>query len=113
MGISSEIKFALGDQWEILTFCREIRIPIDELEDLASIIHEINELELTAILGEMGLDIALSFDNDHIIETLETLLESKVSWYELLEQCGVDISHIISPYGYCTLIGFNENKVEW
>jgi len=88
----------------------EMIVPLDELEDLKSIIHEINEVETSWLLKRFGIDpdLLVWLDKSHM-----KIIESITSEFRLDSSALVHLTHLLSPYGYNTIIGYKENELEY
>ena len=109
-----DLKFELGEEWLAFPYTRRITIPIDEIEDLASLIHEINELEIQEVLESMGFSGWEYFEiTANIIKMFDQFCKVTDTFKLAQDYTSIDITHILSPYGFCSLIGHVNSKLKW
>jgi len=92
-----------------LSYCfnyAKIELIKRDTQDLGSIVHEINELEVSMLLKEIG-GMILGESTIELTDEIKELLEYK----EKLNYIKGSLSHLISPYGDNCLIGWK--KLKW
>jgi len=115
MSYTSDTKFQCGKETCAYIFLNLIKFSPKFLKDdsllLKGFIHEINELEVSMLLRSYGFSDLANIVLYRHTKASRSLLESKPS-----NDYTFDIhlvSHLLSPYGYCCLIGIKENTLEW